>query len=355
MKKISHIELSSLLLCIIITFNSGLTLNIIKNNLGIDSWIAILLSYIIGIIPIIIIIYISNYQDELNIFQKNINLFGKILGNIINITIDIILFIIASIILKNTINFTTITYLYHTPPLLLTIIFMLVIIYCTNKGINVICHISLILLSFSIIIYLLTSISLINELKLDNLLPLLTTNKNNILISSLKLVCINTLPIITILIVPKDKIANKKKYNKSLIISYIIGSIISILTITNTISLLGIHLTKIYNYPEYIALKKIKLLGFLERSENIISLKWITEAYIYITIIIYTISKSITNNKIKQNYINIITGILLIITTNYITPKNIYITYIFIPIYIIIIIKILINKLLHIKSNTWYN
>ena len=252
MKKISHIELSSLLLCIIITFNSGLTLNIIKNNLGIDSWIAILLSYIIGIIPIIIIIYISNYQDELNIFQKNINLFGKILGNIINITIDIILFIIASIILKNTINFTTITYLYHTPPLLLTIIFMLVIIYCTNKGINVICHISLILLSFSIIIYLLTSISLINELKLDNLLPLLTTNKNNILISSLKLVCINTLPIITILIVPKDKIANKKKYNKSLIISYIIGSIISILTITNTISLLGIHLTKIYNYPEYI-------------------------------------------------------------------------------------------------------
>lgn len=362
MKKISYTELSSILLTIIITFNSGLTINILKNDIGIDSWISIIISYIIGFIPILIILYISNYQDKLNIYEKNIYLFGKILGTIINYIISIILFIIAITILYNIINFINTQYLYHTPMLLTSIVFIILIIYCSTKEINVISHISLILISFNIILYLLSNISIINEIKLDNLLPIAKTNISNILLSSLKITSINILPTIILLIIPKDKITNKKKYNKSIIISYIIGFIISLLTIINTISVLGIHLTKTFIYPEYIVLKKIKLFGFLERGENIISLKWITESYIYLTIIIYTISKNITNNHKKFTYTNIIIGILLIITSNslfknitifnnYINNKFIYITSILFIIYIIITIKILINKKLLIKDN----
>ena len=87
MKKISYIELSSVLLCIIISFHSGITINILKNQTGIDSWISIILSYIIGIIPILLTLYISNYQEKLNIFEKNISLFGEILGKTLNYSI----------------------------------------------------------------------------------------------------------------------------------------------------------------------------------------------------------------------------------------------------------------------------
>lgn len=363
MKKISYLELSSILLCIIITLNSGITINILKNDIGINSWISLIISYIIGIIPLLLTIYISNYEDKLNIFEKNIILFGKIIGYIINIIISIILFIIGITILYNITNFITTQYIYHTPILLTSLFLILVSIYCSIKEINVICHISLLLVFLNIIIYLLTNISIINEIKLDNLLPIAKVNLNNLLLSSLKITIINTLPIILLLIIPKDKITNKKKYNKSLIITYIIGSIISLLTIINTISILGINLTKIFEYPEYIVLKKIKLLGFLERTENIISMHWITESYIYLTIIIYTISKSITNNHKKFTYINIIIGILLVLTSNYlfkniiifnqfINNSFIYIISILLFIYTIIIIKIFINKKLSIKNNT---
>ena len=362
MKKISYIELSSILLTIIITFNSGISINILKNEIGIDSWISLILSYIIGFIPILIILYISNYKNNLNIFEKNINLFGKLFGNIINIIISIILFIIGLTILYNITNFITTQYIYHTPIFLTSLIFILVIIYCSTKEINVICHISLILVTINIIVYILSSISLINEIKLDNILPIAKTNITNILLSSIKLTCINVLPSILLLIIPKDKITNKKKYTKWIIYSYIFGAIISLFTIISTIGTLGIHLTRLFEYPEYIVLKKIKLLGFLERTENIISLNWITTSYIYLTIIIYTISKNITSNHKKFTYTNIIIGLLLVIINNnlfknitifntYINNKFIYITSLLFIIYIIITTKILINKRLLIKNN----
>ena len=98
-------------------------------------------------------------------------------------------------------------------------------------------------------------------------------------------------------------------------------------------------------------LKKIKLFGFLERSENIIAMKWITETYIYITLIIYIISKQISpNNEKKFTYSNIIIGILLVLTKylfknetvfyNYINNHFIIIVSILLPVYFIISIKI---------------
>ena len=90
-------------------------------------------------------------------------------------------------------------------------------------------------------------------------------------------------------------------------------------------------------------LKKIKLFGFLERTENIIATSYITESYLYLTILIYTISKNITR-KINQifKYTNIIIGFILIITTNHIfkniTLFNNYIENIFIYIVSLLII-----------------
>ena len=93
MKKTSYLELSTIVITILTTFNSKINLYIIKNNTGIDSWLTIILSYIIGIVPLFIIIYISNYQKELNLFEKNIYLFGKVFGTMINLVISIILFL----------------------------------------------------------------------------------------------------------------------------------------------------------------------------------------------------------------------------------------------------------------------
>lgn len=356
MKKISYLELSAIFLAIIISFNSGINSYILKQDAGINSWIAIILSYIIGIIPLLLTIYISNYKKELNLFEKNKHLYGDIFGTIINIFISTILFIIALTLLYNIVSFITTQFLYRTPMIITSTLLIILIIYCGTKEINVIAHVSIILMTINIIMFLTSNFSLIGDIKLDNLLPILKINHNKLLLSSIKIAIINILPIIIILIIPKDKITNEKKFTKWLIISYIIGTIISFITIVTTIGVLGIYLTKAFEYSEYMVLKKIKLFGFLERVENIISMQWITEAYIYLTLIIYTISKNIkqkNNNTFK--YVSSIIGIFLIITSKYtfrnITIFNAFINNQFIKIvsllllvYLLIIIKILFNK-----------
>ena len=356
MKKISYIELSGILLSIIISFNCGINLYIIKNNCNVNSWLAITLSYIIGFIPLLLTLYIANYHGELDIIEKNKHLFGNYIGTLINTFIALILLFIAATLLYNIITFISHEFLYRTPIIVSAILLVAISIYASIKEINVITHISFILMFLGLILFTLSSTSLITEINLDNLLPILKTSPIDILTSSIKLAIINTLPIITILIIPKDKITNKEKYNKAMIITYIIGSIISFITTIGTISTLGIYLTNIFTYPEYIVLKKIKLFGFLERIENIIAIKWIIESFIYITILIYTISKSITRKNEKTFiYMNIIIGIILILSTKYlfknivifnkfIQTTFIYIVSILIIIYLIICTKLYIKK-----------
>lgn len=356
MKKISYLELSAILLTIIIALNTGINTYILKQSVGVNSWIAILLSYIIGIIPLILTIYISNYHQELNLFEKNKQLFGDILGTIINIFISIILFIIAMTILYNIISFITTQFLYRTPLIISAILLISLAIYCSTKEINVICHISIILMAINVLMFILSNLSLINEIKLDNLLPILKINSDSLILSSLKISIINILPIITILIIPKDKITNKHKYYKSILITYLIGCLISLITTIGTIGTLGIYLTKAFEFSEYMVLKKIKLFGFLERIENIVSMSCITESYLYLTIIIYTISKNIPRKSDKASkYTNILIGFLLIITTinifdnitefnNYINNTFTYIVALLIIPYLLITFKIYLNK-----------
>ena len=363
MKKISYLELASIIIIQTVTTFFGISISILKEGAGVNSWLSALISYIIGLIPIIIIIYISNYRTDLRLNEKINNLFGNKIGLCINIILSLLLVSLAITLLYNINNFILSQFLYRTPFTVSCTLFIILIIYNTNKGINVISKVSLLLLIFNIFLYTINIVTLFQNIDINNFLPLLKENTKNIIPSSIKISCINYLPLLTILIIPKDKLTVPKKYTKTVIISYIIGAIISFGLIITTFGVLGIDLINAFEYSEYIVLRKVKLLGFLERIENIISLQWIIGTYVYLTIIVYTISKSIPFKSTKAHkYINLIIGIILITLTMFIFKDNTifdnYIKNIFpylmasiFLIYIILFIKILLSKNKPITNN----
>lgn len=356
MKKNSYLELASLVIIQTVTTFFGISVSILKEGAGINSWLSALISYLIGFIPLLTIIYISNYKTNLKLNEKIISLYGNKLGFIINIIFSLLLVALAITLLYNINNFILSQFLYRTPFLLSCVLFITLIIYCANKGINVISKTAMLLLTINIALYTINITALIQHIDFSNFLPLLKENTKDIFPTSLKIASINYLPLLTILIIPKDKLTIPKKYNKTLIISYIIGAIISFGLVITTFGVLGIDLVNTFEYSEYIVLRKIKLLGFLERIENIISLQWIIGSFIYLTIIVYTISKSIPTKSIKSHkLINLITGIILIILASIIFKDNTifdsYIKTIFpyimsglILIYLLMIIKIFLEK-----------
>lgn len=356
MKKNSYLELASIVIIQTVTTFFGISVSILKEGAGVNAWLSSLISYIIGFIPLIMIIYISNYQPDKTIHDKINTLFGNKLGFLINITFSILLISLGITILYNINNFILSQFLYRTPFLLSSTIFIALIIYCANKGINVISKIAMLLLSLNIALYTINILALVKNIDFQNFLPFLKENTKNIIPTSLKIASINYLPLLTILTIPKNKLTTPKKYNKTIIISYIIGAIISFGLVITTFGVLGIDLVNAFEYSEYIVLRKIKLLGFLERIENIISLQWIIGSFVYLTIIIYTISKSIPLKSIKSHkIINLIIGIILLTLTTIIFQDNtIFDTFVknifpyiisgLLLIYLFIIIKIPLSK-----------
>lgn len=355
MKKISNLEISSLLIIITVTMCLGININILQENTDINGWISFIISNILGVIPLLLYLYISNYKPTLPLNEKINSLFGKY-SIFLNIFISVIFLIIGITILCNLNNFIISQLLYRTPHIVIATPIIILSIYHISKGISSISRVSLIFLVLNIILSLIGFLSLFPKIEIENFMPFLQNNTNNIIPSAIKLMCINTLPIIIISCIPKEESYNPKTYNKFIIISYIIGCLISLSIIIQTYGILGINLVKLFEYPEYIVYKKIILLGFLERVENIISSQWIMGSYIYIVLIIYFISKNIKPKNTKKLTIpSIIIGLIILVSSITIFKnstvlhtyiKNIfpYICMTLIFFYIILSIKIFINK-----------
>ncbi len=358
MKKINNFEISSLIVIITVTLYAGINLGILKECTGINSWFTVIISNIIGIIPLLMYLYISNYQKDLPINQKINTLFKK-WGILINIFLCLIFFTLCMTILYNINNYITSQLLYRTPHIVIAILLMSLSTYHISKGIDSITKVSFILLVFNIVLSCIGLFPLVPDINIENFMPILQFGTDKILPSAIKLSSINTLPIILISIIPKEKSENLQKYNKNIIIAYLIGCIIALSIIIQTYGVLGANLVKLFEYPEYIVYKKITLLGFLERVENIIASQWISGSYIYMTLIIYYIANNIniknqTINK-KNTIISIIIAIILItvkitifknntIFHNYTKKIFPYICMSLFLFYIIISIKIFIEK-----------
>ena len=89
--KINKSEMGALTFFLVRAFYIGITLNNLINIAKQDSYVSIIIGFIIGFLPLIIIYYIFNYEPNLSLPKKNIKLFGNILGTIINIVIDYII------------------------------------------------------------------------------------------------------------------------------------------------------------------------------------------------------------------------------------------------------------------------
>lgn len=354
--KINSLQYATILAFLIYIPILGIGTHIIINISRNDAYISTIIMGILGIIILLLFNYIHSYNKDKPISNTITQLYGKILGNIINTIICIIFLIISITYLYNLSNFITSQFLNQTPTIIIVISITILIAYNLSKGFQNMSRVSLILFTISITLFILTVIFLLPHTDINKLKPFFSNNITSITKSGILLTSINILPIFSLLCIPKNNIKDNNKLNKYLIIFYIIAILSCFVLITTTISSLGIYLSEMYQYPEYIALKEINLLGFIERSENILSIQWILGYVVAISMLIYYISSTI---KIKNDKPNNIITIIILILAIYLTRKlfknntmfNYYITNIFpyitmilLLIFILITITIFIKK-----------
>lgn len=355
--KINSSQLAAFITFLIVTPISGISLLNIINYASVDAYISVLFMAILGLIPIGIIIYISNYNHNLNIIDINKEIFGKSIGCIINYLLFIIILVISVCVTFSMDNLIVSQFLSETPLLIVSLVFNLVTIYNLSKGFQSMSRVSYVLLFINLFLVVLGFFGLFPTFELSNIKPFLEHGIKNPFIGSLSLISTNILPIFIVLVIPKNNIIDKENYTKKLIKYYFIAIFVILSIVLMTIGNLGIYLSKLFQYPEYFVLKKISFLDFIDRIENIVTIKWIFSRFSSYSIMLYFLGKVINNSKddkIKIGYpivITIISSIVTVMIFNrtmwfnnfsfYIYP---YITGSLIIFYILIFIGVFIKK-----------
>lgn len=255
-----------------------------------NSWITVIIALIVGLLPLGLILYVINYEPEKNIIEKINHLFGPIIGNIINIILIGVTFVILITNLWSLVNFAEVKYLTETPATVIAILFMTTVVYSTIKGIETIARSSEVLLYLFIIFQIFVTFALIGNLEIDNLFPIMEKGISPILNGSFKFITYVIPPFILLTIIPKSMVENNKKITKYVINGYVISLLVMLLSIFVVVSVVGPNLADLYRFPSYYVMKKIHLTGFFENLENILSILWVINMYICMCMSLHYIS-----------------------------------------------------------------
>ncbi len=275
----------------------GISLLLLQS--GKDSYIGAIIGLIIGFFINYLFTYIikcKEKQELKDIFKKN-----KIIGFITRILYflaSLLIFFYAIIIYK---LFIVSFLLVKSPEIYITIPFILLALYLAFKDLKVISRVATSLLPIAVIFILICIFSLAGSVEMDNFLPLLTTKSSSIFKTALTFASISAMPNILTF--------HFKGSTKGYMKMYLLASIFLIITLIFINGIYGEALVRVFRFPEYMVLKQIKLLDFIEKIENILSVMYIFDLFITITLAIYSIKEVIPEYKNK-----LVTVIIIAIT-----------------------------------------
>lgn len=233
-----------------------------------DILFSILLGFVLGLI---FLFAFNNKKDY------------KLIKFVTTILLSVIAFI-------SIINLTKTLYLENTPLILIICFSLIVVYYISGIKNNAWNKLTSILYVISLVMFVIIFLGLSVHIRIDYLRPIKIIDFKDVIKSSLMFFIISIYPIIRL---------NEKDNKKELIIRYIVSSITIFLMAFIVLSVLGEKEALLYRYPEYIVLKRIKMLDFISNVDNILFFA------IYLDLIV-SLSSSIRNLDIKIPYLKVL-------------------------------------------------
>ena len=288
-----------------------------------DAWLSVIVSTVIGIIPLILYYFLLNHDENLNINGLIDKYFNKYIAFIIKFLLVAFFIFHASMLLWNIGNFISSQFLYKTPITAIMIILLIPIFYLNCKKITTIGRSSIIFLLMATALIIFTIITLASHIKLDNLLPIYEYGFKPILHGGITNLSYSSLSVFALLIIPKNNIQNNKGVCKKVFFAYLISSFILLLILIYVISIFGINLSLLYEYPEFNILKMVNIGDFIQRIESILSRQWFFDIIIGMTIYVYYIKSTIIDKiKINNKILLLIISVILIVLARNIFANN---------------------------------
>lgn len=236
-----------------------------------DSFLSFSVGTLIGLLLIFFINKIQKYKGEKTLSDVLKEMKG------LGIFLRIILILYALALLCEGLTFIQLFassfFLIRTPIWFISLPLALLLIRIAKNGPTTTFRVATCLFPISVLLTLLSLCALCGYANLENISPILVTPPIDFLKSVFYYTTLSVSPSILMLITNKSKSTW----------SYLFGSFTLIAKMFLIIAIVGPLLASIYRFPEYIILKEIKILDFIEKIENIVALSWIFDVFVYLS------------------------------------------------------------------------
>jgi len=342
-------------------FFLGIYLSYIINVAKDQTIWALLLGILFSIIPFALLIHLFNLDSDKSIIGKIKNNFSKPFYYVLSHILVLIILLIGIFLLWEVNSFIANEFLSEHPTLAILVILCFPIMYLTLNNFQVLTRFNTICIAIAFVIALTNIFSLSPKFELANIGFDVTSKIPDLIKCALYYTVLSIGPCFMLLIHPKDKISDSKKFKKTMWYTYIYSIIISIGIFLAVLLSMDANLLAKYTYPEFIVLKMINLFKFLDTIENVSALMWFNYMTVSISLCTIFIKNSIkevynVSSKKKDKIISIIIVLTLFLScfpfinySYYLNIINIHI-YPFIICLSLLIICLLIIVKIHIKN-----
>lgn len=295
----------------------GLGISLICKYTSKDTYIGAIIGTVLGLLIVWGYRYVIRHKDE-DITQTLRN--NKTIGSITRL----LLLAATSILLLYTLitykTFVSSFLLPSTPVLMSLIPWLLLIIYCALGGLKLIYKVSYALFPIALVFALLAIISTFGNFEIYNFQPVLTTSPTNLLASIISFAGISAFPGILSLHFKKD--------TKNILTYYILGALSIVICLLCINGVFGEVLVNVFRFPEYMILKQVKLLDFIEKIENVLAIVWLFDLFITSAFCVYSL-KTLVPKKHNTIYTLVIISIIsmlvcLVFDFNYVLELHLY-------------------------------
>ena len=314
----------------------GLGISLICKYTDKDTYIGAIIGIFLGML--IILGYRAIIRRKGNMSLNQIFAQNKVVG-----TIAKTLLLIASIII---LTYSLLTYktfvssflLSTTPVFMILLPWLILLFYAAWGGLSMIHKLATSLLPLSIVLSLLSIISIFGNFDYYNFLPILTAKPMNMFMTIISFAGISAFPGILSL----HFNSNVNHYVKY----YLLSAILVVIAILCINGVFGEVLVNVFRFPEYMVLKQVKFLDFIEKVENILSIAWAFDLFITSAFSIYSIKELVPKKRNNWSTI-IIVGIVAILIDKFFDFNYIYELFLYYALpYVSLIFPIIIILLL---------
>jgi spore germination protein KB len=347
---------NSQLLLLVLGFSQSLilTINFVYSITKQDTWIAVLIGFFIAILFTLLYLVIALSYPGKNLISINDIVFGPYFGKLISASY-IWFFFQYMIHYMYFFNSFWITYILpETPRIAFLIMFIFVCAMAVRKGLEVIARCSFLFITIVIVAILATTVLLIPDMKLSNLLPVLEVPPKK-LIQSVHIILVIPFCDIVGFLYFLPYTANKRKIIKPVLLGLSLSALQLLIVVLRDAAVLGPRML-IASSASFAVTRQIDIADVLTRLDILVAITMLITIFMKVTVFYYITVLGIAQTLKLRSYIPLVIPIGVIstaIATNlypsdmeqiyagqYVWPFNASISEFLIPIITIVIIAI---------------